>query len=296
MPKRKDTPRPPDDQPTRPTKMSEVDSVSNFYKTLIRLAAAMGNPQAQKLTRDGAYGFVINSENDPDNNVTSGKLVHAKPTSSRGAGARKRLSKSKIQKGSVWDEIADTIQYLLEKAGFAIGNMTGAGKNLSIDPRVGGQRTYNLDNPFYRYDKLLPISYDFNRLTKDDKYLREVLGKIARHYMDNPSANNTPNRPDSLLSDMIPSALSPASQEQYNSYITNPNTFTNSGYNPKRWKNFKIGLGLGSGATGAAIATADSLKEKTKSNSIANSSMYKHMDGKPQPLKYATPFKNKYSK
>lgn len=275
-----------------------ADTINARHKQRINLLSHSDSMQGQKAKKAksyDSYGSVVSLESGKGKKVKV-RNSSANTKSSRGASTRKRLSKSKIQKGSVWDEIADTIQYLLEKAGFAIGNMTGAGKNLSIDPRVGGQRTYNLDNPFYRYDKLLPISYDFNRLTKDDKYLREVLGKIARHYMDNPSANNTPNRPDSLLSDMIPSALSPASQEQYNSYITNPNTFTNSGYNPKRWKNFKIGLGLGSGATGAAIATADSLKEKTKSNGIANSSMYKHMDGKPQPLKYATPFKNKFSK
>lgn len=104
---------------------------------------------------------------------------------------------------------------------------------------------------------------------------------------------------DKLLSDMLPSVLTPASQERYNSLIGKPNTSI-SGYNPQKWEKVKNKLGLGlAAAMGAASQHTDAMGGAGKNRRVGggtNPSMYKHMDGKPQPLKYATPFKNKFSK
>lgn len=300
MPKRKDTPRPPDDQPTRPTKMSEVDSVSNFYKTLIRLAAAMGNPQAQKLTRDGAYGFVINSENDPDNNVTSGKLVHAKPTSSRGAGTRKRLQKGKR-----------------------------IPPPLPPDPRVGqwpweqflSEYEKYQNNPSDRYSRRLANIGDLvaDLILESGKNLNDLMTEkqIPLTTLENTRLGNNLDFSD----------MSQLPRQMYNdakSYLTDVEAEPNIYGDATRLKNQLYG-GLNrsknttldfvaelfdprktplpfitaSAALKELYDNRDAMGGASKNRNIdrgGNPSMYKHMNGKPQPLKYATPFKNKFSK
>lgn len=300
MPKRKDTPRPPDDQPTRPTRMSEVDNVSNFYKTLIRLAAAMGNPQAKNLTRDGAYGFVVNSENDPDNRVTSGKLVHAKPTSSRGAGTRKRLQKGKgfppvpppdPRVGQLpWEQFIKAMEEYQNNPNYhnsiVLDNLGGWVTNLLLkDGRSASDMMTEKQIPLTTLENTrLGNNLDFSDM---DKLPRQMYNDV-RDYLKDVEAEPNIYSDATRLKNQLYGGLNSAKNKI-------ENTVTEL-FDPRKSILPYITTGY---ALKELYDNADAMGGASKNRRIGggtNPALYKHINGKPQPLKYATPFKNKFSK